>query len=126
MGLPQIHRLRHHKDFQQVYKQGKTYKSSHFVLKVLAVSLKEDHPASRFGITISRKVSKQAVTRNRLKRQIRAVIRTLLPQITASWKMVIIVRRQSLECNYEHFLRELKQLFIQAEIIHGHSRRNLL
>ncbi|MGK7933519.1 MAG: ribonuclease P protein component [Microcystaceae cyanobacterium] len=123
MGLPKANRLKNHRTFRQVYQQGKVYKSSHLVLRTLYGGLKspESAPlASRFGITISRKVSKKAVIRNRLKRQIRSAIRTLLPQILPGWQVVIIVRRYAIECKYEHFLRELKQLLIEAEIIYGY------
>ena len=36
---------------------------------------------ARIGITVSQKVSKRAVVRNRLKRQVRAALRGLLPQL---------------------------------------------
>ncbi|AIE72636.1 Ribonuclease P protein component [Synechocystis sp. PCC 6714] len=82
---------------------------------------------SRFGITVSQKVSKKATARNRLKRKIRAVIHHLRPQIQPGFDVVIIVLPQGIGCNYERFLRELEQLFSQAGIInHGHSRNHLL
>ncbi len=123
MGLPKANRLKDHRNFRQVYQAGKTYKSSHLVLRILSsstLSNSDAPPPTRFGITISRKVSKKAVVRNRLKRQIRSAIRTLLPQVSSGWQVIIIVRHHAIECNYEHFLRELKQLLIQAEIIYGY------
>jgi ribonuclease P protein component len=66
------------------------------------------------------KVSKKAVIRNRLKRQIRAVIRELLAEIQPGWRVIVVVRPNAVGCNYEHFLRELKQLLVKANIIHGH------
>jgi ribonuclease P protein component len=78
-------------------------------------------PVSRFGIAVSKKVSKKAVIRNRIKRQIRAVIRTLLPIIDPDWNIIVVVLPSAVMCKYEHFLRELEQLFKEAEIIHhGH------
>lgn len=123
MGLPKANRLKDYRNFRQVYGQGKVYKSSHLVLRVLADESEFAHSSSlktRFGITISRKVSKKAVVRNRIKRQIRHAIRTLLPQILPGRQVMIIVRRYAIECNYEHFLRELEQLLIQSEIIYGY------
>jgi ribonuclease P protein component len=123
VGLPKANRLKHYRNFRRIYERGKVYKSSHLVLRVLA-NESEFAPSSpletHFGITISRKVSKKAVVRNRIKRQIRQAIRSLLPQILPGWQVIIIVRRYAIECNYEHFLRELEQLLIQAEIIYGH------
>lgn len=74
---------------------------------------------SRFGISISKKVSKLAVVRNRLKRQIKAALRSLLPQIQPGWSVVIVVRSTIVDCTYAQILRELEQLLIKAEVIRG-------
>jgi ribonuclease P protein component len=124
VGLPKLLRLKHWQDFQTVYQQGKRYRHSNLLLRVLG-----DQPgaSSRFGITVSQKVSKKATDRNRLKRQIRAAITHLRPQIQPGFDVVVIVLPQGIGCNYERFLRELDQLFSQAGIIHhGHSRNDLL
>ena len=76
MGLPKAIRLKHWEDFQSVYQQGKRYRESHLMLRVLRDS---SLLVSRFGIAVSQKVSKKAVVRNRIKRQIRAAIQVLLP-----------------------------------------------
>jgi ribonuclease P protein component len=139
VGLPQAHRLKNRKDFQSVYQQGVRYSSPHLILRALppsggSVSLnnnvRESSPslvsATRFGISISQKVSKKAVIRNRIKRQIRSAIRELLPHLSPGWKVVIVVRPSAVECKYEHFLRELKQLLVKAKIVNGHSREYIL
>lgn len=78
-------------------------------------------PRSRFGITVSQKVSKKAVARNRIKRQIRSIILSQLPSLDSGFDVIIVVLPSALVCKYEHFLRELEQLFNQAGIIrHGH------
>jgi len=76
-------------------------------------------PPSQIGISISKKVSKRAVVRNRIKRQIRAALRSLLPRLYSGWKLVIIVRPQAVECDYFQFLQELEQLLISAEVLNG-------
>lgn len=80
----------------------------------------EDKPPTRIGISISQKVSKKAVVRNRIKRQIRAALRQLLPQILPGWQLVVVVRPGSQECDYAQFLRELKQLLVEIEVLNGH------
>ena len=75
---------------------------------------------SQIGISISLKVSKRAVVRNRIKRQIRAALRHLLPRLTPGWKLVIIVRPQAVECDYLQFLQELEQLLLDAEVLNGY------
>jgi ribonuclease P protein component len=80
--------------------------------------LSADSP-SRIGISISKKVSKKAVVRNRIKRQIRAILRQLLPRLKSGWNIVISVRSQAVECDYQQFLQELEQLLAKAEVLNG-------
>jgi len=75
---------------------------------------------TQIGISISQKVSKRAVVRNRIKRQLKAIIRALLPQIATGWQLVIVVKPSATQCSYEQFLQELKQLLRRAEIINEH------
>lgn len=81
---------------------------------------------TRIGISISQKVSKRAVDRNRIKRRIRAALRYLLPELFPGWLVVITVRPGTAECGYEEFLRELKQLLTKAEVLDGGSGRRFL
>lgn len=85
-----------------------------------------EKPPTRFGISISRKVNKKATSRNRIKRQIRSALRQLLPKIEPGWDCVLSVKPSAVQCNYSQFLQELKQLLAKAEVLHGHSRGNLL
>lgn len=71
------------------------------------------------GISISQKVSKRAVIRNRIKRQIRAAFRQLLPRIQDGWWLVVVVRPEAVQCDYGQFLRELEQLLADAEVLDG-------
>jgi ribonuclease P protein component len=128
VSLPKPHRLRRRQDFQQVYQHGKSYPGVHFTLKSLQYppSQTENLPATRFGISISQKVSKKAVTRNLLKRQIKTALRLLLPQIASGWSVVIGVRPSARGCEYVEILRELEQLLTAAEVLNGYKGRNVL
>ena len=133
MGLPQAHRLKHWRDFRAVYQKGIRCSRRHLTLRGLrqntkvgrgatkkkSIVLKEDKSPTRIGISISQKVSKKAVVRNRIKRQLRAALRQLLPQILPGWQLVVIVRPGAQECEYAQFLRELKQLLVEAEVFYG-------
>ena len=123
MGLPKAHRLRDRKDYRAVYEQGIRRYSPHLTLIALPSEENQDVvliPATMFGISISKKVSKKAVVRNRIKRQIKGVIRTHLQSVNPGWKVVIVVKPKAIECKYEHFLRELEELLKQTKIINGY------
>ena len=102
-----------------MYQRGIRQHSPHLTLRALSESSPEG-TATRLGISISKKVSKKAVVRNRIKRQLRAAFRQLLPQIAPGWQVVVVVRTGATECKYEHFFCELEQLFKKAEIINGY------
>jgi ribonuclease P protein component len=72
---------------------------------------------SCFGISISRKVSKRAVVRNRIKRQLKAVIRQNLSKIEPGWQVVIVVRPAAVECEFDDFLRELEYLLKKLRVL---------
>lgn len=134
MALPKIHRLKKRAEFDRVYHRGLRRSTPHLTLRavrygspsatpshLLNTEVGSDGLPTRFGISISQKVSKRAVIRNRIKRRIRAVLRQLLPQVAPGWLIAINVRPEAVQCDYEDFLRELKQLLSDAEVlIHGH------
>ena len=123
MSLPKTHRLRRRQDFQKVYQYGKRHQQPHLTLRSLQYLpsiTAENLPATRFGVSVSKTVSKKAVTRNLLKRQVKAALRRLLPQITSGWSVVIGVRPSAQGCEYLEILRELEELLVAAGIIDGH------
>lgn len=84
--LPKKHRLVKEKDFQGVFKKGKSFFTAELGIKVLANNL----DVSRFGISVGLKISKKAVVRNKIKRRLREVFRLKLAQIKPGYDFVII------------------------------------
>jgi len=118
--------LRHRNDFSTVYQRSRRVRGSCLSLRVHDRRKPSDGgssaiAATRIGITVSRKVSKRAVVRNRIKRQIRAIWRQLLPQISPGFDVITIVHPAATECNRSQFLQELKQLVTKAEVGYGDS-----
>ncbi|MDC0831603.1 Ribonuclease P protein component [Geitlerinema sp. FC II] len=134
--LPKANRLRHWKDFQTVYQNGSRCRGKRMSLRAYRrpTTPRDSSPnpdisgvlPTRIGISIGRKVSKRAVVRNRIKRQIRAAARQLLPRLSPGWDIVAIVHSEAKECNSTQFLQELEQLLARAEVLNGHSRGSLL
>lgn len=140
MTLPKANRLRRRQHFSRVYQQGRRSRSQHLTLRSLKHSpaprpqlqseladcaILSDQP-SRIGIAVSQKVSKRAVLRNRIKRQLKTAIAQFLHQFPVGWDLVIVVHPQAVQCDYGEFLQELKQLLFDAEVLDGHSRGCLL
>ena len=68
--LPEKNRLSKKKDFDKVFKKGKSSFDGLLGVKML----KNEQEFTRFGIIVSSKVSKKAVIRNKIKRRIRNII----------------------------------------------------
>lgn len=81
---------------------------------------------SKIGVAVSLKVSKRAVVRNRIRRQVQAAMQQIMPQLPRGWLILISARSTATECDYWQFLRELEELLTRAEVIHGHSGRSVL
>lgn len=123
MALPKAYRLKSRQDFQAVFREGIRRHSSHFTLRALKPSWDTASPATKIGIAISTKVSKRAVVRNKIKRQITAALYKLLPKLVPGWRLVLIVKPITAESDHQthKFLRELEELLAQTEVLNGHS-----
>lgn len=136
--LSKANRLTNRQDFRAVFREGIRRQGSHLTLRALrskentpslqqgwATSIKSNPQLTptRIGISISTKVSKRATIRNRIKRQIRAAFRWLLPELLPGWRLVVVVQPLAAaeECDYHQFLQELKQLLAEAEVLNGYS-----
>lgn len=136
MGLPNVNRLREQHQFRTVYEQGRRQYGRCLSLRAIRGTKvgsskgrsrsTAEIPPPQIGIVVSQKVSKKAVIRNRIKRQIRAACRMLLSRIPPGWWLVIVAKPKAQTCEYKDFLRELEQLLIKAEVLHGHPREHLL
>jgi ribonuclease P protein component len=140
VALPKAHRLKSRKDFKAVFQEGIRRQSYHFILRALrpldsilpsvhtapeTLQIQDTPPPvpTKIGISVSTKVSKRAVVRNRLKRQIAAALYQLLPKVEPGWRLVIVVKPTAAEskCFCQQFLQELEQLLAKAEVFNGHS-----
>ncbi len=76
MVLPKHMRLKGHRCFDFIYKEGTRFYSPHMVLRVTKANTKipvkgfnsQTKPSIKCAISISNKVSKKSVTRNKLRR----------------------------------------------------------
>lgn len=67
--------------------------------------------STRIGITITKKVHKRAVRRNRVKRRIREVFRHERPKFRKNRDIVIICRKGAEELSFEALEKDILQLF---------------
>ena len=89
--LPQVHRLRLEKDIKTLFARGKSVFGSFVGLKFF----KNNLPVSRFAVVAGIKVSKSAVVRNRLKRQVRQIVHSKLDSIALGHDVLLFLKPQA-------------------------------
>ena len=84
--LPVKNRLTKKKDFEMVFKRGKSLKEGFLLMKFFCTEL----PECRFAFVTSQKVSKKAVIRNRVRRVLRELVQKELMKFKKSVDVVLI------------------------------------
>ncbi|PZO36465.1 MAG: ribonuclease P protein component [Pseudanabaena frigida] len=115
--LPNQNRLRRREDFAKVYANGDRYRGNYLNLRVLF----DNNPTldTRIGIVVSKKASKLAVTRNRFKRQLRAIFRQLLSQLKQGMQIVVTINTVQHRPSYQEIWDDLHKLLAKAKVLNG-------
>lgn len=111
--LPKTNRIKKKVDFEIIFKKGKNLNNNLFVLKFLSNNL----GLSRFAFVISQKVSKKAVVRNKIRRQLVKIIKNHFSEIKVGQDMVFIVLK---EINKKSFFE------IESELINTLKKGKLI
>lgn len=99
-----INRIKENNDFAYTIKNSKTIRADSYSIHMT----KNEFNLVRVGISVSKKVG-NAVCRNRIKRQVRAICDSLIDYNKHSIDLVIIVRRSYLEKTFLENSQLLKQ-----------------
>ncbi|HCC59667.1 MAG: ribonuclease P protein component [Candidatus Staskawiczbacteria bacterium RIFOXYC1_FULL_37_43] len=111
--LPESNRIKKKKDFEQIFKNGKSFKDGFLVLK----KIKNNLPQSRFVFIISQKVSKKAVVRNKIKRRLAQIIRSNFKNIKGGADIVLIILPGAEKEDFLSIKKSLNNLLAKAKMI---------
>ncbi|MCK4592084.1 ribonuclease P protein component [Candidatus Parcubacteria bacterium] len=98
--------LRKQKDFENVFNRGVYFSEKFLILKAVKNSL----PFSRFGFVISKKISKKAVERNKVKRLMSESIRLSQEKIKSGFDIVFISKVGIVDKNFEEVNELIEKL----------------
>ena len=111
--LPRSERLCKRSDFLWLQQKGKLYRS-----KLLRLVLARKNPPARLiGFTVSKRISKKAVERNRLKRQLRSACRSFLPLIAGDVCLLFIAQGAVLNCSFAEIQAQMGRLLEDAGVL---------
>lgn len=107
------HRLTKSDEIVRVIRKGRSVWGRFIGIKVLTNGKRK----SRFAFIVSNKVSKSAVVRNSIKRQMREGLRANLSQIKQGVDVVITAKNQSVEAQKGGVRKEIENLLQKSRLI---------
>lgn len=113
--LPPKNRLKLTRDFARVFKFGRPFYTQNLRLKIAKNNQKE----TRFGFVAGLAVSKKATRRNRLKRQVREIVRLKLKDglIKPNFDVVVNLKASLIDYQYSEIEKEVNLLLQRAGIL---------
>ena len=102
--------LKKNRDFQNVYKNGKSYANKYLVMYVLENNLNKN----RIGISVSKKVG-NSVIRHQITRLVRESYRLQEDVFNSSLDIVVIARSNARDVRY----REIESALLHLGSLHG-------
>jgi ribonuclease P protein component len=105
--LKKINRISKRKEFEDLRKNGKMVVSCPFFGVV--VEDKEDEML-KFGVIISKKISKRAVDRNKIRRRLMEVLGENLNRFKKGQKFLFLIKKEALNASVGDFKKEIDKL----------------
>lgn len=106
-------RLKKKKEFETVFRRGRSLKEDFLVLRLV----KNNLPQSRFGFIVGTKISKKATLRNKLRRRLRELIRTKIEKIKKGYDIILIAQTGLENRDFWELEEITNKIFSRAKII---------
>ncbi|MDF2558310.1 MAG: rnpA [Bacillales bacterium] len=108
-------RIKSEKEFQFVFKKGKSFANKQIVIYVIS---KTDQTNFRIGLSVSKKIG-NAVVRNRIKRYLRQSFIEIDPLLIKNIDIIVIARSQLSKFNFFEVKSSLIHILKRASLIEG-------
>ena len=116
--LPKKNRLKKKKEFEMVFREGRSFQGCFFILKI-----KENHLSfPRFAFVFPVKNEKSAERRNRGKRVFREAVRGFLPFISTGNDIIFIIKKEANEREYQEIREDIERSLEKIKILTGDQR----
>lgn len=112
--LSNNNRLRADSDFKRVKDEGLLFQGENFAVAVLD---RGDGQDSRFGFVVSTKISKSAVARNAVKRNLRSAVTEILPKVKRGVDIVFLVKPTIIGKSSGEIQSETERIMKSADLL---------
>ena len=112
--LARQYNLKGKDNFENVEKKGKIYQSESFGLAYIK---REDNEGSKFGFVISKKISGEAIHRNRIKRAMAESVRFSLTDIKNGYDFVFLAKQACIRKSTDEIMKEVRNSLEKAGFI---------
>lgn len=102
--MQKIERLLKRSDFLSAAEKGRKWVSK----TVIVLTLPNHLSTIRVGLTVTKKLDKRAVARNRMKRRLRAAAADILPLAEGCFDCVLIARAETATAPYQRLCADLR------------------
>ncbi|MFA6307540.1 MAG: ribonuclease P protein component [Patescibacteria group bacterium] len=110
--LPKENRLHLDKEIKDLVKSGQSFFLPELVIKYKA----NQEQLSKIGFIVSTKVDKKAVSRNKVARQLREVVREALPKLKTGYSVLIIAKKKILELDFVSLKKQINFAFEKTRL----------
>ncbi|KAF5072752.1 ribonuclease P protein component [Acetobacterium wieringae] len=111
--MVKIKSLSKENEFKRVFKVGDVFGNKVFVIYYL----KNEENFNRLGIIVSKKVSKKAVIRNKVKRRIKEAYRLNEDSFSKGYDIILIAKESIKEVPYSSLEKSLNHLFYKKNLM---------
>lgn len=110
--LPAGNRLKKKKDIEKAFKKGQVFREDFLTVKIV----KNDLSRTRFVFVISKKVSKKATARNKMKRRLSEIVRFKLPKMKKGFDAILLASPNGIAKSDQEIERLINKIFSKASL----------
>lgn len=111
--LQKVNRIKKKKDFELIFKKGKSFKKNFLILRTTSNKLE----VKRFGFIVSQKVSKKAVVRNLIRRRLSEAVKVDFNNVEDGVDCVFIALSGITKEDFSSIKNNVKNLLEKANLI---------
>lgn len=113
--LSRIWRFHGHNSLNYAYQNGTTVRSDLFSVRIADNKRRKNY---RCAVVVSKKVSKSAVVRNRIRRRLYEAVRVLVDEATPALDIIITVFKPEVATvSSDKLMTQLEDLLVQSKVV---------